>query len=108
MMGLRVGLKIATMIARAAAAHEGGFDGDETLTPIYTWITARDERVCPVCSPLDSKVYNLLEVEEISTRLGTVKIGEPVHPNCRCPRNSVLKYDKEERAQAYNKEDYFW
>jgi SPP1 gp7 family putative phage head morphogenesis protein len=37
------------------------------------WLTAADERVCPVCGPLDGKVF--LEKEFPA---------QPAHPNCRC------------------------
>ncbi len=43
---------------------------------VRTWVTARDERVCPTCGPLDG---------------ATMPVGQafaygdpPIHPNCRC------------------------
>ncbi|MGH2533192.1 MAG: phage minor head protein [Thermomicrobiales bacterium] len=47
------------------------------LTPIlYTrWVTARDERVCPECGPLDGLVWE--------TDAGP---APPLHVNCRCQR----------------------
>ncbi|KCZ71606.1 phage putative head morphogenesis protein, SPP1 gp7 family [Candidatus Methanoperedens nitroreducens] len=38
------------------------------------FITAQDERVCPVCGPLDGKVF----------RLDSDHVVPPVHPQCRC------------------------
>ena len=46
------------------------------------WVTSLDERVCPICSPLDGKIVNIN---------GTYVGGEgaqakypPIHINCRC------------------------
>jgi SPP1 gp7 family putative phage head morphogenesis protein len=39
----------------------------------YQWLTARDERVCPICAGLDGTTYRLGD----TTR-------PPAHPNCRC------------------------
>lgn len=39
----------------------------------YTWITARDERVCPTCLPLNGTRYALND-----------SYRPPAHPNCRC------------------------
>ena len=39
----------------------------------YTWITARDERVCPTCRALNGTQYALGE-----------NFRPPAHPNCRC------------------------
>lgn len=47
------------------------------LRPIvYTrWVTARDERVCPECGPLDGLVWE-----------ATAGPSPPLHVNCRCQR----------------------
>ena len=37
------------------------------------WLTMGDERVCPVCGPLDGKVFNLDRFPR-----------QPAHPACRC------------------------
>ncbi len=37
------------------------------------WMTMEDERVCPVCGPLDGKVFNTGRFPQ-----------QPAHPNCRC------------------------
>ncbi len=37
------------------------------------WLTMADERVCPVCGPLDGKVFVLERFPR-----------QPLHPNCRC------------------------
>jgi len=41
------------------------------------WVTSRDERVCPICRPLDGKVVN------INAGFGNVRYP-PAHINCRC------------------------
>lgn len=47
------------------------------------WITARDDRVCPVCSPLHGK-------GEIAWK-DAFPLGPPAHPRCRC----ALRYARE-------------
>lgn len=50
-----------------------------------TWITARDERVCPVCRPLHGKTW----------KVGDSSLLTPIrdtHPNCRC--RLLLRDDK--------------
>ena len=37
------------------------------------WMTMEDERVCPVCGPLDGKVFDTARFPR-----------QPAHPNCRC------------------------
>lgn len=52
-----------------------------------TWATAKDERVCPVCGPMDgvsvqrNETFVLPDATEIEQ--------PPAHPNCRC----VVTYD---------------
>jgi hypothetical protein len=37
------------------------------------WMTMEDERVCPVCGPLDGRVFDTNHFPQ-----------QPAHPNCRC------------------------
>ena len=37
------------------------------------WMTMEDERVCPICGPLDGKVFDTNRFPQ-----------QPAHPNCRC------------------------
>ena len=67
----------ATLIARTETlrAHNEGrkvFYRQVGVTKVQ-WLTAHDERTCPICRPLDGKVFEIEEVE-----------GPPVHPGCRC------------------------
>lgn len=49
-------------------------DVGDGLVPI--WTTARDDRVCPICGPLDGRRYEIWRE--------TFPSGPPAHPNCRC------------------------
>lgn len=52
----------------------GPLDVGDGLTPV--WITERDERVCPICAPLDGQPAD-------AWRDG-FPFGPPAHPKCRC------------------------
>lgn len=52
------------------------------------WITAQDERVCPVCGPLDQK-----QVDWSEAFPGGLVIP-PAHPNCRCSYNVIDNLDQ--------------
>lgn len=43
------------------------------------WHTSRDEKVCPLCGPLDDKLFLKSEAA----------LMFPVHPNCRCSLEPV-------------------
>lgn len=72
----------ARMIARTEliAAHaQGQLDafqklGVEELGVMAEFATAGDSRVCPICAPLEGKVYTLAEAQGVI----------PQHGNCRC------------------------
>ena len=60
---------------------------------VTRWKTERDDRVCPVCRPLDNKIPDLWgPVLETLVAPGggravdaiTANGGPPAHPNCRC------------------------
>lgn len=61
------------------------------------WLTAVDERVCPVCAPMDSVAVNIDEPFLVRSHRGLVHHDTklwvpPAHTNCRCtvmPRPSV-------------------
>jgi len=67
----------ATLIARTETlrAHNEGrkvFYRQSAVKKVK-WLTAQDERTCPVCRPLDGRVFGIDEVD-----------GPPAHPGCRC------------------------
>jgi SPP1 gp7 family putative phage head morphogenesis protein len=49
------------------------------------WVTAGDGRVCPLCAPLDGKVFTVDQIESMIPR----------HPNCRCISIPVDVTDEE-------------
>lgn len=66
-----------TEIIRAHA--EGKLDtfdalGLEGVEVLAEWSTAGDDKVCPLCRPLEGKVFSLAEARGMLPR----------HPNCRC------------------------
>lgn len=79
----------ATTIARTEiqiAQNQGRYEGWKQASDAgyvdpastKTWITAKDERTCDICGPLDGETVGWL---------GTFSIGLEapiVHPNCRC------------------------
>jgi len=48
---------------------------------VVEWITTPDERLCPVCAPLDG--VKVPFGEKFATANGELP-GPPAHPNCRC------------------------
>ena len=88
---VRADLIASTEITRAAVegelalVRELGNQGAE-LTAF--WITERDERVCPICSPLDG----LAESPEggFAPGGGMGIPSPPAHPRCRCWLNHVF------------------
>ena len=55
-------------------AQARGYIGD----CVKVWLTAYDERVCPVCSQLDDEKRNMDEA------FSNGKLLPPAHPSCRC------------------------
>jgi len=56
------------------AAQKQGFLGDV----VKIWLTAADERVCPICGGLDGETVNL------HARFSNGLMYPPAHPQCRC------------------------
>lgn len=59
------------------ATEEGLLTGTETKE----WIVTPDDRLCPICEPLDGKNVGLNENFDVD---GDSIDGPPAHPNCRC------------------------
>lgn len=55
-------------------AQARGYIGD----CVKVWLTAYDERVCPVCSAMDDEKRNMDEL------FSNGKLLPPAHPSCRC------------------------
>lgn len=67
-----------TEVTRAYAQAVRIYQGMLSVFGIQTvriWETARDERVCSVCGPLDGRPQS---------EWGAFPDGPPAHPNCRC------------------------
>lgn len=72
----------AFLIARTEIIHahaEGQLDAFEKLGVLELgiraeWVTAGDDRVCPLCAPLEGKTFTVKEARGMIPR----------HPNCRC------------------------
>lgn len=59
------------------AVDEGLLTGEEE----QEWITTPDDRLCPICEPLDGQKAPI--GGQFKTELGRVD-GPPAHPRCRC------------------------
>jgi len=54
------------------------------------WQTARDERVCQICAPLDGKIVEL--EGSFQTAEGLDNVGDPpAHPGCRCDTAPITR-----------------
>lgn len=74
-------------------AQTQGFIGDTEKE----WITADDERTCPVCGGMDGQVVDL-HSSFISKADGQAYFLPPAHPHCRCgvayrqKKNALIKF----------------
>lgn len=53
------------------------------IISLRTWITQRDERVCPICGPLHEK--------KVSVWGDQFPFGPPAHPRCRCYETLLVR-----------------
>lgn len=94
-------LSRARTIARTEIMHshsEGQLDsfeelGVDGLNVMAEWSTAGDDRVCPLCQPLEGVVMTVKEARGIIPR----------HPNCRCtwiPADVGEKTDGQKRTRS--------
>lgn len=58
--------------------------GVHKVTVEAEWSAAQDDKVCPLCIPLDEKIFDLKEARGMIPR----------HPNCRCAWLPVVNFDK--------------
>lgn len=78
----KIGLRRARVLARTEIMHahaEGQLDsfealGVDELGVMAEWSTAGDDRVCPICQPLEGVIMTVDEARGLIPR----------HPNCRC------------------------
>lgn len=110
----------AAVIARTEVLKATNFASEEAyrqsgVVIAKEWLTAKDERVCPFCGPLDGKTVELENVffeegDEISGRNDkgktvsmTVSLGNighpPLHQQCRCTLIPVLRSGEEKSAK---------
>ncbi len=64
---------------------------DEEVIPstsMRVWITAKDERTCPICAPMDGQEATINGVW--FTGSGEVSYPTAVHPQCRCTSGLVF------------------
>jgi len=54
---------------------------EQGVTTVIRWLTAEDEKVCPICAPLDHKKKQ--DGGWQTAKYGLIP-GPPAHPNCRC------------------------
>lgn len=69
-------------MARQAAWDAGLLDGSIAPDTVKVWITAADEKTCPVCAPMDGVQVDLSA--HFTLPDGSQALVPPVHPNCRC------------------------
>lgn len=86
----RTGIHSAANTGALSAMH-----ANAALVVGYEWLTARDERVCPICAPRDGKRYTLDTQER-----------PPIHPQCRCSlvplfRDGVAVDDADRLRQTF-------
>lgn len=65
-------------------------NGDLPPTAEKEWITADDERTCPICAPLHHQ--RVLVTERFDSSIGKL-LAPGVHPNCRCELKLHLNLD---------------
>ena len=65
------------------------------------WITAHDERVCPVCGPLDNKT--ILVERRFHTSDGKKIYAPGIHPNCRCTMELVYPQNRVDELVRKNR-----
>jgi hypothetical protein len=71
-----------------------------------SWVTASDERVCPVCGPMNGVMADIDGYWD--TEKGAVEYPSAVHPNCRCTsvitvrKPSKKKLSKEDELEIQN------
>jgi hypothetical protein len=66
-------------------------DSEDSEKQLWEFQTAMDERVCPICAPLDGGLYTELDLDIYfpnSVLLGDLVLAR-LHRNCRCSLTKV-------------------
>lgn len=87
-------LRATNFATQEAYRQSGVVEGKE-------WLTALDDRVCPICDPLDGKIVGLKKSFE--TSVGSVDYP-PAHPACRCTTIPVLAERAKEEKEIEKEE----
>lgn len=73
----------------------------------WEYLTAKDERVCPRCGPLDGRRFDLDTNEPIDGKGPTAELlPPPIHPQCRCTSLPVLADQDLERRIVGERETF--
>ena len=77
---VRASMIAATETTRVYA--EGNSEAWEStgMVSTWTWMTAQDDLVCPICGELDGQVFDLADIDA----------RPPGHINCRCWEQPIL------------------
>lgn len=81
--------------------EQGLANGTIPITATKIWVTALDERTCPVCAPMDGVAVGITERFELPD--GNKVKAPPVHVNCRC--TVELAYEGDEISKAEQRWD---
>ena len=89
----RVAMIATTEVTRAKAATTNGYYDILTSygdSVVRRWLTEADERVCPICGPLDRSLEKTYRKQHGD--------GPPAHPNCRCEIGVEVKEGDDEEG----------
>lgn len=77
---VRAGMIAATETTRVYA--EGNSEAWEStgMVNTWTWMTAQDDLVCPICGELDGEIFDIADIDA----------RPPAHVNCRCWEQPIL------------------
>lgn len=79
-------------------------EADDEFVTMFRMTTSRDERVCPICGPLDGAVRPKTTYTYDHPQLGPIA-GPPFHVNCRCgetPETKLTVGVREMRSWTYS------
>lgn len=86
----RAELVSRTEVTRAFTEGNRNAFRESGVVQYWSWQTKNDERVCPVCGPLNGKPVKIGEdfrghlPDEVASRIAEPIDGPPAHPGCRC------------------------